>query len=146
VIVGKREGLITADTAVQKAAAELGDTIRFTGFVDDQALKSWVANARLLVLPSLYEGFGLPPLEAMAAGCPVAVSDISVLREVCGDAAAYFNPLDAADIAGRLFQLVAGPRSGDSLRARGLEHARQFRWDTCVARHCDVIRDLITRN
>jgi glycosyltransferase involved in cell wall biosynthesis len=146
VIVGKREGLITADTAVQKAAAELGDRIFFTGFVDDTALKRWVANSEVLVLPSLYEGFGLPPLEAMAARCPVAVSDIAVLKEVCGDAAIYFNPRDPSDIASKLLELATDVGLRDEMRVRGLDRARQFRWDVCVRRNCDLIRDMISTN
>ncbi len=146
VIVGKREGFLTGDVAVQKAAAHLGDRIRFTGYVADATFKHWVANADVLVLPSLYEGFKLPPLEAMAAGCPVAVSNISVLKEVCGDAAIYFNPRDTADIAATLLELVRNGAMRDRLRTSGVAHARKFRWDTCVRLNCDVIRGLISTN
>ncbi len=144
VIVGRREGLITADTRVQALAAELGDRVTFTGFVDDAALKSWVANADLLVQPSFYEGFGLPPLEAMAAGCPVAVSDIPVLREVCGDAAAYFDPLKPEDIASQVVNVLQDKEFRSRLRRQGKIRARSLRWETCVSQTCALLAQMLT--
>ncbi len=78
-----------------------GERVRFLGWVDDRTLDGLYRAATCFVLPSLAEGFGLPVLEAMARGTPVACSDISALREVAGDAALYFDPLDAASIARR---------------------------------------------
>ncbi|HML29558.1 MAG TPA: glycosyltransferase, partial [Hyphomicrobium sp.] len=66
--------------------------VHFTGQISDAELIDWVQHAVALVIPSFYEGFGIPPLEAMAVGCPVAVADIPALRETCGDAAIYFDP------------------------------------------------------
>jgi glycosyltransferase involved in cell wall biosynthesis len=98
-IIGRKDGFLTGDNEVEGLAASLTDRIVFTGFVSDAALHAIVAHADLLVHPSLYEGFGYPPLEAMAAGCPVAIADIPPLREMCGDAAVYFNPADPAGMA-----------------------------------------------
>lgn len=143
IIIGKRDGLITADTSVQKIAATLGDRIAFTGHVDDGKLKEWVANADLLVLPSLYEGFGLPPLEAMAACCPVAVSRIPVLEEVCGDAALYFDPYQVDDIAHQVTTILRDEKLRERLRRDGSARARQFTWSSCILKTCMVIRERI---
>jgi glycosyltransferase involved in cell wall biosynthesis len=103
VIVGQSEGLITGESAefferVQAA----GERIHLTGFVSHQELLSLVGLAQALIMPSLYEGFGLPPVEAMAAGVPVSVARAASLPEVFGDAALYFDPLRVEDIAEKL--------------------------------------------
>ena len=81
--------------------------IRYLGRVTDEELVQLYNQAVCFIFPSLYEGFGLPPIEAMSCGCPVLVSDIPVLREVCGDAATYFNPLDVNDIRQAIKHLLA---------------------------------------
>ena len=96
-------------------------------------------RAACLVFPSLYEGFGLPPLEAMASGCPVAAADLPALREVCGDAAALFDPYEPEAIAAAVEQAL--DRTGE-LAARGLERARRFSWEACAEGHAAVYRRL----
>ncbi|HUN90554.1 MAG TPA: glycosyltransferase family 1 protein [Burkholderiaceae bacterium] len=103
------------------AALGLGDRIRFPGYVTDEQLGHLLANARGLVFPSLYEGFGLPLVEAMAAGVPVACSDVTSLPEVSGDAALLFDPRVPGDIAKALLRLDAD----DALRARLKEAGRR---------------------
>ena len=132
VIVGRREGLRTLDTEVEAIAASLGDRVLFTGQVGREELEGWVANCAALVQPSLYEGFGLPPLEAMACGRRVAVARASSLPEVCGNEATYFDPRDTASIA-RALQIVAcdsADEAADSQRRRAW--ARRFDWDACA--------------
>ncbi len=92
-----------------------------------------------MVFPSLYEGFGQPPLEAMACGCPVACSNAASLPEVCGDAARTFDPTSPEEIAAAVLDALAHP---DALVARGLERARLFTWDECARRHDAVYREL----
>ncbi|CAN5748267.1 glycosyltransferase family 1 protein [soil metagenome] len=131
-IVGRREGLRTLDTEVEGMAASLGDRVLFTGQVGRQELERWVANCAALVQPSLYEGFGLPPLEAMACGRRVAVARTSSLPEVCGAEATYFDPLDTESIA-RALEIVAwdsADEAADSQRRRSW--ARRFDWDLCA--------------
>lgn len=143
VIVGKKEGFITGDAAVASIAASLGSRVHFTGYVDDETLHQYFAHAEAMVFPSLYEGFGLPPLEAMAAGCPVLSSNAASLPEICGDAALYFNPDSVHDISEKLMMMLTDDKLRSAFRLRGLEHAKCFRWDDCVRKTCDVIRHLI---
>ncbi|MET0383356.1 MAG: glycosyltransferase family 1 protein [Burkholderiaceae bacterium] len=98
------------------------------GYQDDAALKSLYRHATALVCPSLYEGFGLPPLEAMACGCPVAVGAAAALPEVCGDAALYFDPRSVDDIAQALRRLLGDGPLRERLSRAGRERAQAFRW------------------
>jgi glycosyltransferase involved in cell wall biosynthesis len=143
VIVGRREGFITGDETVVAEAATLGDRVRFTGYVGDDLLRQYFAHADALVLPSLYEGFGLPPLEAMACRCPVIVSNAASLPEVCGDAALYCDPHDPTDIADKIRQLTNDMNLQDALRQRGLERAKQFTWEKCAQETLAVIREVL---
>ena len=102
------------------------------GAVDDAELKALYQRAAALVFPSLYEGFGLPPLEAMACGCPVAASRAASIPEVCGDAALYFDPGSVDDIAGALRRLLADAPLRDALRRAGTVRAAAYRWDTAA--------------
>jgi len=142
VIVGQKEGFITGDRKVESGAAELGGRVKFTGLVDDALLKRYVACADALVLPSFYEGFGFPPLEAMACGCPAIVSDRASLPEICGDAALYCNPDDVEDIAARMLEVATNEALRAQLRERGLARARQFTWDRCASETLAVIERL----
>src|SRR5204862_6339082 len=106
VVIGQHSGFRTGDSAAMSAAKLLGDRVTFVGLVTDERLRELVAGADALTLPSLYEGFGLPPLEAMACGCPALVSRCGSLPEVCGDAALYCEATSPEDVASRLFDLL----------------------------------------
>jgi glycosyltransferase involved in cell wall biosynthesis len=101
-----------------------------TGFLEDGALRQVVAGARALLFPSLYEGFGLPPLEALACGVPVVATDLPVTREVLGTQARFVGPGD--DLAGALAEAVQGSLPGDAESRR--QHARRFTWVDCARR------------
>ena len=106
------------------------DHIQFLGRVSDEELVRLYNQAACFVFPSLYEGFGLPPLEAMACGCPVLVSDIPVEREVCGDAALYFNPLDSKNILHTITQyLNDADVIKEKMRQKGYENVTRFSWE-----------------
>jgi glycosyltransferase involved in cell wall biosynthesis len=99
-------------------------------------------GAAALVFPSLYEGFGMPVLEAMACGCPVACSNVTSLPEVAGDAARTFDPRNIDDIAAAIESVLADPQPWIE---RGLERARSFTWDACARAHDAVYRELSSR-
>jgi glycosyltransferase involved in cell wall biosynthesis len=132
VIVGRRDGLRTADDAVAREAAALGARVVFTGETSPAELHAWVRGASVLVQPSLYEGFGLPPLEAMAAGCPCVVARAGSLPEVCGDAVLYCDPLSPVDMATSIRHALCDESIRASLRHRGLVHAARFTWERCA--------------
>lgn len=143
VIVGKREGFLTGEGNFGNLISALGSRVVFTGRLSDDEVKRYVAQASLLVLPSLYEGFGLPPLEAMAAGCPVAVSRSGSLPEVCGDAAIYFDPLDAAGMAESLRSVLTDMSLADQLRVRGKVQVSRYSWDSCADKIVSVMSNLL---
>ncbi|MFB3789568.1 MAG: glycosyltransferase family 4 protein [bacterium] len=102
--------------------------IRFTGFIREDEKLSFFAMAKLFVFPSLDEGFGLPPLEAMAAGLPTLCSDIEVFRENCQQTALYFDPHSAEDLAGRIALLLNDRSLREHYAAQGRIHAGRFSW------------------
>ena len=132
VVAGKalwRESEIFA--TVQQAGLE--DRVVFPGYVDDADLPALYSAATAFVYPSLYEGFGLPPLEAMACGTPVVCSNAASLPEVVGDAAINVDPLSVDSLAQGLYDVLASADLRVDLRARGLRRAAQFSWDRCAA-------------
>src|SRR5919108_6199461 len=124
VLVGPR-GWGESDPSARK---NLGNRVRVLDYVETQKLALVYNLASVFVYPSLYEGFGLPPLEAMACGCPVIASRAASLPEVCGDAALYFDPHDAADLARRITEVMESAALRADLSRRGLERARYFSW------------------
>jgi glycosyltransferase involved in cell wall biosynthesis len=114
--------------------------VRHVRFVSDAALPALYRRADALVFPSLYEGFGAPPLEAMACGCPVASSLATSLAEVCGDAVEPLEPLDPDQMAGAITRVVADEDLRAGLRRRGLAQARKFSWARAADAHLQVYR------
>lgn len=110
-----------------------------TGPLDDAPLLALYRQALALAFPSTYEGFGLPPLEAMAQGCPVAAAQAASLPEVCGDAALYFDPLSVEAIAGALQRIVHDDALRTRLRAAGLVRAAAWRWQDAAARLVEAL-------
>jgi glycosyltransferase involved in cell wall biosynthesis len=127
VVVGGGNARVFAPDAVPDGADHPIGVIP-TGTVDDPTLKALYENALALVFPSVYEGFGLPPVEAMRCGCPVAASDAAAMAEVCGDAALYFDALDEASIARAMQRMVDEPGLRDELRRRGRARVAAMSW------------------
>jgi glycosyltransferase involved in cell wall biosynthesis len=113
---------------------QLHKYVRFLGYLPEETLAVMYRLAGLFVFPSLYEGFGLPPLEAMASGTPVVTSNVSSLPEVAGDAAILADPHDPHAIADGIYRLLTDEQLRRDLRLKGLARARQFSWEESVKR------------
>ncbi len=117
-----------AELRERARSAGVQEDVRFLGWLSGEEFEGLWQLAQAFVYPSLYEGFGLPVLEAMARGVPVACSNASSLPEVAGDAALLFDPHDEAAIAAALERMLSDSAEAERLRARGLERAREFTW------------------
>jgi glycosyltransferase involved in cell wall biosynthesis len=102
--------------------------IKQAGYVSDEKLKALYQHAACFLYPSIYEGFGIPPLEAMRNGCPTLVGHAGALPETCGDASVYCDPHSVDDIAAKLREVLDSSELSDDLRRRGMAHAQNYRW------------------
>ncbi|MFM0629633.1 glycosyltransferase family 4 protein [Paraburkholderia xenovorans] len=122
-----------------KVGYDFSKNIIPAGFVSDGELRALYENAGCFLFPSLYEGFGLPPLEAMSCGCPVIVSREASLPEVCGDAAMYCDAHSVDDIVDKVTQMMEDAAVRETWRERGRVHARGFRWERSAHQLLDVL-------
>lgn len=131
----------------RRIVRELGleDSVVFAGRVPDGELAAYYTHAECLVLPSLLEGFGLPPLEAMACGCPVVVSSAGALPEVVGDAAMVVDPYAVDDLAHGLHAVLTDPVLRETLRERGLRRVRSFTWERAARQTLEVYNFALTQ-
>jgi glycosyltransferase involved in cell wall biosynthesis len=125
---------------IARAVAELAPWVTYAGYVGREELAALYRHSSLFVYPSLYEGFGLPPLEAMACGAPVLLSDIPVFREVFGSAALFCDTTRIEPIAESLTRLLGEAEELASMRERGIALARGFSWGRSAAGHLAVLR------
>ncbi|MEM9137932.1 MAG: glycosyltransferase family 1 protein, partial [Cyanobacteria bacterium P01_F01_bin.42] len=137
VIIGGGNQQVFAETNL----ADNSQVIR-PGYVTDAQLKALYQNALGFIHASLYEGFGLTPLEAMTCGCPVIVSRAAAIPEVCGEAALYFDPQDPQDIARQVRQMVTDSSLRESLRHKAIAQAQKFSWRTCALETFDVLKSI----
>jgi glycosyltransferase involved in cell wall biosynthesis len=142
VIVGRKDGLGTLDHDAMAIARRYGERVVVTGEVTDEVLQAYYANAELLVFPSLYEGFGFPPLEAMACGIPVAASRVSSIPEVCGDAAAYFDPLSVDEMAVVIEKAISDETLRARLRETGRRQIVQYSWRKASSEIAEIFSEL----
>ncbi|GEO04622.1 hypothetical protein AAE02nite_22860 [Adhaeribacter aerolatus] len=117
--------------------------IIFTGYVPDAELAGIYHNALMFVYPSLFEGFGIPPLEAMQCGCPTVVSETSSLPEVCADASLYVNPLDSTTIAAAIKLLSENEERRKELILKGFARAKDFSWQRSAENLAGIINILL---
>lgn len=144
VVIGKK-GWLYEDilSAPQKFGVE--DRVKFLDFVGDDDLPSFYKHAQLFVLPSLYEGFGLPVLEAMKYGCPVATSNISSLPEAGGDAALYFDPENIDDIAKTITKILEDEKLRQTMIKKGYEQIKKFSWEKSAKEVLNVLKEVANK-
>jgi glycosyltransferase involved in cell wall biosynthesis len=126
-------GGINSKIFQSQAIEDIPKSVIFTGYVSDDELNSLYANALCFVFPSIYEGFGFPPLEAMSVGCPVIVSNAASLPEVCSDAALYCNPYDVSDIASKIQFMIDNPKLQIIYSNKGYARVKDLDWKSTVA-------------
>ena len=140
-IVGSKNKILASEDF--KEIVENNPNIIFSGYVSDEELVHLYKQALLFVYPSLYEGFGIPPLEAMTCGCPTLVSNKTSLPEVCGDASYYINsPHIVQDIAHSLENLLHQPEVMADLVHKGYERVKQFSWESSSKKMAQLINEL----
>src|SRR5262249_35570767 len=132
------------EQAIGQTVKHLGleQAVCFPGFIDDEDLPALYSGARLFVFPSLYEGFGLPVLEAMGCGVPVITSNTSALPEVAGDAALLVDPGDVEGMAAAMASILDSASLRERLRQQGFVRAQSFSWETTARKTLDLYRVL----
>jgi glycosyltransferase involved in cell wall biosynthesis len=129
--------------AIFKEIARAGDDVRYLGYVTELELAGLYGLSELFVFPSLYEGFGLPVIEAMASGAPVVASSTSSLPEVCARAARLIDPYDVNDLKNGMLDVLTDEKLRTGLREKGLERARFFSWEKSAKEHFRIFSDVL---
>lgn len=119
--------------------------IEFKSHISDNELTLLYNESKLFLFPSFYEGFGLPPLEAMACGTPVITSNLSSMPEVCGDAAIYIDPHSVEDISQKIQTILSNEALQQKLINKGLEHIKQFTWEKATDEHIKVFKEVLEK-
>lgn len=118
----------------------ISDNVVLPGYIDDEALQNMYRNALFSIYPSLYEGFGLPPLESMTFGCPAIVSDIPALKEISQDAVIYADPFSIDDMTSKMNTLANDSELRNSLRIKGFEQIKKYSWDKSAKQVLDLVK------
>jgi glycosyltransferase involved in cell wall biosynthesis len=147
VIAGESENFISKITNISKIISDLSmsSDVIFTGYIEDADLPVLYNLAEFFVFPSLYEGFGLPPLEAMACGCPVIASSVASISEACGDAVLYCYPYNTDGITQKIVQLAKDDNLKSTLRKKGLEKVKIFSWDKAAEEHIKLFKEIMDK-
>ena len=140
-VIAGAKGWLNDDITQLVAALGVEDRVKFLGYVQEADLRVLYSAARLFVYPSLYEGFGLPPLEAMACGAPVITSNTSSLPEVVGDAAILIDPCSGEKLCQAMHMVLANDDLRSSMRQQSLERARLFSWEQAAQETLAVYRE-----
>lgn len=140
-VLAGQKGWLYDDIFAQVRKLGIADRVVLTGYVPDADLPALLSGALAFVFPSLYEGFGLPVLEAMACGTPVICSNTSSLPEVAGDAALLVDPLDSHELAGAIHRIATDPGLRRLLVARGFEQVARFSWHRCARETLRVLEE-----
>jgi glycosyltransferase involved in cell wall biosynthesis len=141
-VIAGQEGWLVGETLNYVHSEGLSERIKFTGYITDAELRALYSSCAVFVYPSLYEGFGLPPLEAMACGAPVITSDVPSLRETVGEAALLVAPTDAQKLAGGIVDMLRDEEQKTYFSQVGLERASQFTWERTAHLTMEVYREV----
>ena len=132
------------DSFIAKSGS--AERVRFIGYTTDAELRALYSSCRISVYPSLYEGFGLPPLEAMACGAPVIASRIPAIEETVGKAAVLIDPTNVEELAGKIVQLWNDEGQRAQLSEAGPRHAAKFTWQRTARLTLDVYGEVLREN
>jgi glycosyltransferase involved in cell wall biosynthesis len=144
VITGKKDSFFYPEIERQTAKLAAKDRIIFLDYVPSADLPHLYSMAQALVFASLYEGFGLPVLEAMACGCPVITSKVTSIPEVGGDSVLYVDPYSVDSIAQGMYQILTNPKLSNNLRHQGLARAKLFSWEQTADGVCQVFENCLS--
>ena len=142
-VIAGGKGWLTEELFAHVEQSTITERILFTGYVSDEDLCALYSSCRVAVYPSLYEGFGLPPLEAMACGAPVITSRIPVIMETVGTAARLIEPSDVRELTAALVELLANTDARAHLSKAGLQRAGEFTWERTAERTLEVYREAL---
>jgi len=141
-VIAGGEGWLMDDSFAFIKKAAIGERLRFTGYLSDEDLRALYSSCRVFIYPSVYEGFGLPPLEAMACGAPVIAGRIPSLQETLGNAARFVEPLDVDALAKSIIEMLEDKNQRELLVATGPTHAGEFSWEKTARLTLDVYHQL----
>jgi len=127
----------------KSAGMSLPSSVKHVGYISDDELAALYEQASCFIYPSLYEGFGLPPLEAMSRGCPAVVARAGSLPEVCRDAVLYCDPSSPQDLADKIKMMMDDPKLRDEYRTRGLAHSKIYTWEKCARETLSAIERVL---
>lgn len=146
IVVGQKDGFITPGEDIQTLGEELNLNFEFSGKIDDVILGLFYKSAKMLIIPSKYEGFGLPALEAMEFKCPIVSSHAASLPEVCGEAAVYFDPNSPQDMADKILNVYRDHNLRENLILNGQNQIRKFNLKNLCNETIKVIRDFLPKD
>jgi glycosyltransferase involved in cell wall biosynthesis len=144
-VIGGARGWLYEEVFARVEELDLAGDVLFPGYIPPDELRLWYNAAELFVYPSLYEGFGLPPLEAMACGTPVITSNVSSLPEVVGEAGLTVDPMDSEGLAEAMSQVLGDGALRQSMQERGLARAGLFSWAKAAQETVEVYRRALGR-
>jgi glycosyltransferase involved in cell wall biosynthesis len=141
IIIGKK-GWLYEDILAAPGKFGIRESVKFLESINNEELAVFYKNALCFVLPSLYEGFGLPVLEAMQNNCPVITSSVSSMPEAGGDACLYVDPEDSADIAEKIAKLISDTKLRNELIEKGKKQVQKFNWEKTAKETLEVLKNV----
>ena len=144
-VIAGQKGWLTGETMNYVESEGLGERVKFTGYITDEDLRALYACCTVCVYPSLYEGFGLPPLEAMACGAPVIASNVPSLSEAVGQAALLVSPTDAHALAGGIVKMIRYEAVRSHFSRAGHDHSSQFTWERTAQLTLEIYREALNK-